>query len=460
MLSGTPMRLVNVFFIVLLLLVLMVLGNLYLTNHDLLMREVVVFGESIKLQSVILITFLLGFLLNVLYTGIMEVVRLVRGLNDSADTRLVKRISERAQDARDLVAHGLPREAREILEGILEQRKDYIPARLLLGEILLKGGGPEEAVKVFESICRDDRDQVEARYQLAEALMAVRNPEASAAVLKKLAADHPKKALRAWRRLRAIHMEGRRWEEANEAHKKLLAHFAAELTQGERAQGSALAYQVGIAKVEADQFKDAAQIFQQVIKDEPDFVPAYLSLGRCMILQDQEAQGLEIWLEGFRKTGEGTFLQEVEDYFIQLGRPEDGLALLRRITATSKHATTAKFFLGKMLYRLEILDEALDLFQEVRSQVVYSPILFFFMAKIHSRRGRLDSALNEYRQLLRNLGVLKLRYECAVCQHRIQDYADRCESCGSWNSNHFMFKESDLPEGPIRNESGSWMAML
>ena len=101
MLSGTPMRLVNVFFIVLLLLVLMVLGNLYLTNHDLLMREVVVFGESIKLQSVILITFLLGFLLNVLYTGIMEVVRLVRGLNDSADTRLVKRISERAQDARD-----------------------------------------------------------------------------------------------------------------------------------------------------------------------------------------------------------------------------------------------------------------------------------------------------------------------------------------------------------------------
>src|ERR1039458_288955 len=74
---GLPMRLVNVFFIVLLLLVLMVLGNLYLTNHDLLVREVVLFGESIKLQSVILVTFLLGFLLNVLYTGIMEVIRLV-----------------------------------------------------------------------------------------------------------------------------------------------------------------------------------------------------------------------------------------------------------------------------------------------------------------------------------------------------------------------------------------------
>ncbi len=454
------MRLVNVFFIVLLLLVLMVLGNLYLTNHDLLVREVVVFGETIKLQSVILITFLLGFLLNVLYTGIMEIIRLVRGLNDSADTRLVKRISERMQDARDLVAHGLPRQAKDILAGILEQRPVHIPARILLGEILLKTGSADEAVKLFGALCEDEPDQIEARYQLAEALMAVRNPDASLAALKKLAADHPKKALRAWRRLRALHMEGHRWEEALEAHKKLTVHFANELSQGEKAQGAALAYQVGMAKVEADQFKDAAQIFQQVIKDEPDFVPAYLSLGRCMILQDQEAQGLEILLEGFRKTGEGTFLQELEDYFIQLGRPEDGLALMRRVAATSRHPTTAKFFLGKMLYRLEILDEALDLFQEVRSQVVYSPILFFFMAKIHSRRGRLDAALNEYRQLLRNLGILKLRYECAVCGHRTQDFSDRCDSCGSWNSNHFMFKESDLPEGPLRGESGSWAAMM
>ena len=454
------MRLVNVFFIVLLLLVLMVLGNLYLTNHDLLVREVVMFGESIKLQSVILITFLLGFLLNVLYTGIMEIIRLVRGLNDSADTRLVKRISERMQDARNLVAHGLPREAKEILASILEQRREHIPARLLLGDILLKTGSADEAVKLFKSLCGDEPDHVEAHYQLAEALMAVRNSDASLAVLKKLAADQPKKALRAWRRLRALHMEAQRWEEALEAHKKLTTLFPNALTPGEKAQGSALAYQVGMAKVEADQFKDAAQVFQQVIKDEPDFVPAYLSLGRCMILQDQEAQGLEILLEGFRKTGEGTFLQELEDYFIQLGRPEDGLALMRRVAATSRHSTTAKFFLGKMLYRLEILDEALDLFQEVRSQVVYSPILFFFMAKIHSRRARLDAALNEYRQLLRNLGILKLRYECAVCGHRTQDFSDRCDSCGSWNSNHFMFKESDLPEGPVRAESGGWMAML
>ncbi|HEX4846212.1 MAG TPA: tetratricopeptide repeat protein, partial [Geothrix sp.] len=277
------MRLVNVFFFVLMAFVLFVLGNLYLTNHDLLVREVVIFGESIKIQSVILLAFLLGFLLNVLYTGIMELVRLVRGLNASADTRLVKRISERMQDARDLMAHGLPREAKEILESILEQRKEHIPARLLMGEALMKTGSADEALKLFKALCDEEPDLVEAAYQLAEALVAVRNPDASVTVLTKLAASHPKKALRAWRRLRALHMDAQRWDEAMEAHKKLQTHFAADLTQGEKAQGAALAYQVGLAKVEEDHFKDAAQVFQQVIKDEPEFVPAYLSLGRCMI---------------------------------------------------------------------------------------------------------------------------------------------------------------------------------
>jgi lipopolysaccharide biosynthesis regulator YciM len=112
-----------------------------------------------------------------------------------------------------------------------------------------------------------------------------------------------------------------------------------------------------------------------------------------------------------------------------------------------------------MYYRLEILDEALVLFPAVRAQVVYSPILFFFMAKIHGRRGRTEQALNEYRQLLRNLGVLKLRYECNVCGRRTPDFLDRCETCGSWNSVHFLFKENELSEMHLRPESGSWLSM-
>jgi lipopolysaccharide biosynthesis regulator YciM len=454
-------KLINFLFILLMLGVLVLLGDLYLTNYDLFNRQVVLYGDRhMKVWAFVLVSIGVGFLVNLIYNSIMAVRGLVTGLNASAATRVGKRVSNHMAEARELMSHGLYAEARTVLGSVLEERSDHQGANILLGEVLLKTGDTDGAVKHLEAWCLSRPDNLEARYLLAEALLANRNSDAAVAVLKKIASDKPKQALRAWRRLRALHTDAQRWEEALEAHRKLNQHFSSEMGTGEKAQGSALLYQVGLAKVEADQFKEAIQAFQQVLKEDPGFLPAQLALGRCMVLQDQEQQGVEIWLEGFRKSGEGTFLQEIEDYFIQLGRPDDGLAVLERVAATSEHATTAKFFLGKMLYRLEILDRALDQFQEVRSQVVFSPILYFFMAKIHARRGRNDQAMNEYRQLLRNLGVLKLRFECSVCGHRSADYVDRCESCASWNSVHFMFKESDLPEMPRPTETGSWMAMV
>ena len=345
----------------------------YTTNHDVLVQDMVIRGEGVKVQTVILISFLIGFILNFIWALIMEIRQAIKGLNASAATRLGRRLSEQVQDARDLMAHGLPKEAEVVLRGILEQRADHSEAMTLLGDCLLREGDPQAAALQLAHACETHPDHAEPRYLLAEARQALRDPDGAAAVLRQLASDQPKQALRALRRLRALHLEAQRWDEALEVHKRLGAQFPSEMSQAERAQGTALQYQVGLQKVEADQFKEAAQTFQALLKEDPSFVPAYLYLGRCMILQDQEAQGIEIWLEGFRATSEGALLQEIEDYYIQLGLPEDGIAVLRRVAATSEHEAMAKFFLGKMLYRLEILDEALDIFQEVKSQVATAP---------------------------------------------------------------------------------------
>lgn len=454
------MRLLNVFFIALIALALIFVGFVFVQNYPVMSQNVVLWeSQKVRVSTLLVLVFLLGFVLNLIYTGVMELRRLVKGLNASAATRAGKRLSVLMQEARELAAHGMAREALASADQILQEREDYLPAGLLKVELLLKLGETDEAVKLLEAMIQARPDLAEPRYLLAEALVARRQSALAIPHLQKVASDHPKQALRALRRLRALHTEAGAWEEALEAHKKVAARFAAEMGPAERAQGLALTYETGLLKVEADQFREAAQVFQQVLKEDPAFVPAYLSLGRCMVLQDQEAQGVEIWLEGFRATGEGALLQEVEDYFIQSGKPEEGLQVMQRVAATSEFQTTAKFFLGKLYYRLEILDEALDLFQEVRAQVVYSPILFFFIAKIHARRGRLDAALNEYRQLLRNLGVLKLRFECSHCGQRTADHADRCEACGTWNASRFLFRENELPEVALRGgESGQWLS--
>ncbi|BDU75114.1 tetratricopeptide repeat protein [Mesoterricola sediminis] len=452
------MRLINLLFIALIAFALMSVGYVYMRNTAVLGLDVMLWSDaSVRVSSLLIGAFLLGFVLNILYTGIMELSRFVKGINASAATRAGKRLSSLLHEARELLAHGLPGHARQVLESVIRERADHEAANLLLAEALMKLGEYDTAVKHLEAWCLTHPDDVEFHYLLADALVADRNPDGATSLLKRLAGDHPKQGLRALRKLRTLHMDAGRWEEALDVHKRLVSRFVKEVNAQERAQGTALLYQVAMNKIEADQFREAVPILQQILKEDTDFVPAYLSLGRCMILQDQEPQGIEIWLEGFRTTGEGALLQELEDFYIQSGKPDEGLGVLRRVAATSEFTTTAKFFLGKMLYRLEILDEALVLFQEVRTQVVYSPILFFFMAKIHARRGRNEQALNEYRQLLRNLGILRQRFECSVCGQKTPDYVDRCEACGSWNASHFMFKENELPDMGLRQETGPWV---
>jgi lipopolysaccharide biosynthesis regulator YciM len=461
------MRLINVIFIAVIALALMWVGYAYIHNYAIMGNEVELLNFwnhansiRVKVSTLLICVFLLGFILNLLYTATMEFRRLIRGFSASVATRAGKRLSNQLEEAREFLAHDLQRQARQVLEDLLTECSDHAAASLLMGEVLVKLGEYDQAVTHLDACCLTHPENVEFQYLLAEVLIAAHNIDRAVIILKRLAGDYPKYALRALRKLRGLHVENGCWDDAMDVQKRIVSRFADDMNPAEHSYSTGFLYQIGMDKVEADQFKEAAQIFQQVIKEDHSFVPAYLSLGRCMILQDQESQGIEIWLEGFRATGEGTMLQEVEDYFIQSGKPEDGLAVLRRVAAISEFAVTAKFFLGKMLYRLEILDDALDIFQEVRSQIVDSPILYFFIAKIHARRGRIEQAVNEYRQLLRNTGVLKMRFECSLCGHKTADYVDRCEPCGSWNSSRFLLKESESSELRLRSESGLWVGNI
>lgn len=461
------MRLINVIFIAIIALALMWVGYTYTHNYPVMGNEVELLNFwhhnnniRVKVSTLLICMFLFGFILNLLYTAIMEFRRLILGFNASAATRVGKRLSNKLEEAKELLTHDLILNARQVLDDLLAECGDHHAANFLMGEVLIKLGEYDQAVRHIDTCCLASPEDIEFQYLLAEALIAVHNTDRAISVLKRLAGDYPKYALRALRRLRGLHADQNHWDDAMDVQKRIVARFSDAMNSVERGYSIGFLYQIGMDKVEADQFKEAAQIFQQVIKEDNSFVPAYLSLGRCMILQDQESHGIEIWLEGFRATSEGTMLQEVEDYFIQSGKPEDGLAVLRRVAAISEFSVTAKFFLGKMLYRLEILDDAFDVLQEVRSQIVDSPILYFFIAKIHARRGRIEQAVNEYRQLLRNTGVLKMRFECSLCGHKTADYVDRCESCASWNSSHFLLKESEAPELRLRSESGLWVGTI
>ena len=90
------MRLINVVFIVLIAFVLMSVGYVYMQNTKVLGLDILLWNQgsapvSIRVSSLLIGAFLLGFVLNLLYTGIMEFTRFVKGINASAATRASNR---------------------------------------------------------------------------------------------------------------------------------------------------------------------------------------------------------------------------------------------------------------------------------------------------------------------------------------------------------------------------------
>ncbi|NTV76195.1 MAG: hypothetical protein HGA66_18580, partial [Holophaga sp.] len=101
------MRLINVLFIVLIAFVLMSVGYVYMGNTAVLGQNIKLWTDvSVRVSSLLVGAFLLGFVLNLLYTGIMEFTRFVKGINASAATRAGKRLSSLLAEARDLLSHG------------------------------------------------------------------------------------------------------------------------------------------------------------------------------------------------------------------------------------------------------------------------------------------------------------------------------------------------------------------
>ena len=152
-------------------------------------------------------------------------------------------------------------------------------------------------------------------------------------------------------------------------------------------------------------------------------------------------EAVEIWRKGFESTGSPIFLSTLEDHFLQLEEPEMAIEVLKQLVWGAKRDVVPRFFLGKLYYRLEMLDEALETFNSLGSKVSYAPTIHFYVARILQRRGDFVQAAREYDRLLNQVDPLRLEYTCSVCSSRYSAWRDFCETCGEWNSVQLELKE-------------------
>lgn len=423
----------------------------YLSEHNReLLRSRYHLGPetTIPLSGAMVAIFLLGFL----PAGVTLVVDTLR--RELAARRERRRLREQeALDATyrravDFVADGQAARAVTELEAYLAGRPDDYHGLTLYGAVLRELDRRPEAIEVHRRLSALYPHSVAILYQLAEDHGDRDGGEVAREIQGRIVRDFPGFGLEVLRRRRAEAISRREWAEATRLHERVtgirrdIGDAAALARESSLAQG--LDYQRGLLLLEQDQAEEAAELFRRLLAHEPRFIPARIMLGEAELLAEREEAAIAAWRDGYIETGSPVFLARIEDYFIEEEEPVRAIETLRGLIAAAGNDLLPRFYLGRLYYRLEMLDESARTLASIGERIKSSPTFHYLLGRIHERKGDLGRAIDSYVACLKQLELGTAEYVCRVCRERYPDWRDFCARCGSWNSVELDFEEEHL----------------
>lgn len=403
---------------------------------------------SIPLWGALLGAFLAGFL-PVAVTLVVDTLRHELALRRERRARREDESLEATyRRAVDLSADGQPARAAQELEAYLAARPESFAGLVDYGEILRELGREAEAVEVHRRAAHLFPSSVAVLYQLAADYAAQGEGDVARETLGRIAREVPGAGLEVLRRRRAEAVGRRDWSEAAKLHEKITVLLSesgdtrALLRDAGLAQG--LEYQRGVLLLEEDRVEEAAELFRRIQAHEPRFLPARIMLGEAELLAERAEPAVAVWRTGYLETGSPVFLQRIEDHFIEREEPMRAIETLRALIHDADNDLLPRFYLGRLYYRLEMLDEARRTLSALGGRIRSSPTYHFLVGRIEQRQGDLGRAAEAYADCLRELGLGDAEYVCRVCQARTPDWQDFCARCRTWNSIELNFEEERL----------------
>ncbi|MGH7165244.1 MAG: hypothetical protein ACREIS_06945, partial [Nitrospiraceae bacterium] len=93
-----------------------------------------------------------------------------------------------------------------------------------------------------------------------------------------------------------------------------------------------------------------------------------------------------------------------------------------------------KFYLGKLYYRLEMIDEAFDLLSNLDGPPDQMSDLHKILANLYLRKQHMEEAVEELKKALGLKKRVIVPYVCTQCELESIEWSGRCRRCGQWNT--------------------------
>lgn len=384
--------------------------------------------------GLILIPFGFGAFLVFFTYLVRDARRAIEGWKDARLKKKEARIQDLYSKGANAALAGQFNDAGDFFTKLLQEEPGHSYALMRMGEISLQAGNVEAAVAYYKKARDADPRNLEILFGLASGFReAGRHEEAMGVYDNILSIDEDNLAALVGKR--EIHESLDRWEEVNEIQRRILKlQSNSREKEIEQAKFLGFRYELGRFNLEGGQLDKAVKHFKAIIKLDKDFVPAYLGEAEALLRQDQTDKAVEVLEKGYAETGDLTILIRLEDLFLNLGDPNRIIGLYQKAVAADPSNLSLQFFLGKLYYRLEMLDDAFDVLSRMDTLGDHHPHLHKVLGNIYQRRGNQQQAAEEYKKAMRWNKRLMVPYTCNVCNARSNDWSGRCGKCRNWDT--------------------------
>ena len=324
-------------------------------------------------------------------------------------------------------------EAIALLQKVLALEPNHLRALMSLGNIFRKEKHYNEAIRLHRLARHLDEGNLEILFALARDLEEAKRTEETIQALEDALRIDPNNPTALYR-IRDIHLRNGTWMQAHAIQERLLKAGLPDRELRQETQiMTGLKYEVGRVYMERGDREQARRYFKDAIKLDKGFLPARIGFGHTLIGEGKLRQAAESWEKSYVKTANPIFLQHLEDLYLEMGEPGEMIRIYHDALGRANMDPTVKLALGKLYYRLEMIDDAFELLSTLEG--IYDPTgdLHKIMATLYIRKGNSEGALMEIQEALGGTRLRSMAFQCTACHQQSREWSGRCQGCGRWN---------------------------
>ena len=412
---------------------------IFLISQNSVNVEFYFFGKVIPttLFNLMISSFGLGVILVFIGYLTRDTKRAIQGYRKSRQKKKSQSLKEESNRGMDDLLRGDLAKAKSHFIEILKKDPSQIDLYFRLSEIAVKEGDDEGAINWLERARLIDMRNVEILLHEAGLYQRMKRFDEAIRILNRaIGLDETNQ--KAFKSLRKIYLDSQRWEEAIKIQKSIL-----KFTKGKQTEEEEALFYLGLKYEHArdllnrggeGHLESALKETKEIIRERKDFEPGFVLLGDIYLRIGRWASAGKVWEKSFTRFKSIIFILRLEELYIGREDPSTVLRIYQKALQQNPDHWVIAFFYAKLCLRLEMLDEALEVVDEISLKRKDFPALHRVLAEIYLHKKDFGRAAQEFEKTFELSGSSYLSFFCTVCERESKEWVAYCPQCHRWST--------------------------